>query len=248
MQKLQKKKKSKKTFFLLLLANALLFCISIALIVFSVLRKPTLTDAQCDRILSPYSPALEAVEYETYTFKNNFSQPSEYRGPPTPEREAAWKKLTHGMASCSRDEIIRKLTENIGPAINVPMEKLYLLNKSTEIDWVRTPEEAGGGAAALLEVVHQLHCLGMLRKWSYREWYEEAPPEFDGPENLMHMHVDHCIEMLRVHLMCASDVTPFLSTVDNDSIIGKRADFESMHKCRNFSKIQEWMWDNLAIP
>ena len=56
---------------------------------------------------------------------------------------------------------ISQLTEQsiIGPAINIPMDKLHLLNKSTEVDWIRTPEEAGGGAAGLLEVMHQLHCV-----------------------------------------------------------------------------------------
>lgn len=44
------------------------------------------------------APALEAVEYETYTFQNKFTQMSIYRGPPTPEREAAWESLTHSKA------------------------------------------------------------------------------------------------------------------------------------------------------
>lgn len=48
--------------------------------------------------------------------------------------------------------------------------------------------------------------------------------------------------------MCASDVAPVLVMVDEAVAIGKRADFESLHKCRDFSKIKEWMWNDMALP
>lgn len=60
--------------------------------------------------------------------------------------------------------------------------------------------------------------------------------------------LDHCIEILRVHLMCTSDVTPFLAIRDETAPIGERADFKFMHKCRNLSKLKDWMWDNMALP
>ncbi|KUL80348.1 hypothetical protein ZTR_09709 [Talaromyces verruculosus] len=222
---------------LLGIANLLLFGISLAGAIFTILRTPT--DAQCARVLSTYSPALEAVEYETYTFQNSFNQSSIYRGPPTPERENAWNELMHG------------------PGVNIPLNKLHLLNKSTEVDWLRTPEEAGGGVVALLEVVHQLHCLGMVRKWLYREWYDEVPPEFDRSEELMRMHigknpVQHPSNIFdndpTLISSAATDVTPVLAIVDRNGMsIRRRGDFESWHKCRNFSKIFEWMQDHAVM-
>lgn len=41
------------------------------------------------------APALEAVEYHDIDFINDFNSTSIYRGPPTPEREEAWDKLTY---------------------------------------------------------------------------------------------------------------------------------------------------------
>jgi hypothetical protein len=54
------------------------------------------------------------------------------------------------------------------------------------------------------------------------------------------MHVDHCIEALRLALMCHGDMTPLLVAKDPNEPIGRRADFDTHHKCRNFTKLQEW--------
>lgn len=54
------------------------------------------------------------------------------------------------------------------------------------------------------------------------------------------MHVDHCIETLRLSLMCAADVTPMLVLKDESKESGTSADFNTFHKCRNFDAILEW--------
>lgn len=58
------------------------------------------------------------------------------------------------------------------------------------------------------------------------------------------MHVDHCIESLRLSLMCYGDVTPVLIEVAPDAPLGRRADFNVHHKCRNFEKLTEWVGEN----
>ncbi|KAK1973380.1 hypothetical protein LZ30DRAFT_611001 [Colletotrichum cereale] len=203
-------------------AHAILLVGSGALLITSLLTNPT--ETQCHRLLSPYSPALEAVELVDKTFEGDFSQASPWRGPPSPERDAAWDYLTHDGG------------------VNVPLEHLHALNKSTEVDWERSDPAFGGGAVGLLEVFHQLHCLNTLRKWTYIEWYQDQlPPELDGPEYLQRMHLDHCIEILRMSLMCTADVTPVLAWMDPEAPLGKRADFSTFHRCRNFDKIKDWM-------
>jgi hypothetical protein len=39
------------------------------------------------------APVMEAVDYVEYDFDNAFDSKNIYRGPPTPERDAAWAKL-----------------------------------------------------------------------------------------------------------------------------------------------------------
>lgn len=59
------------------------------------------------------------------------------------------------------------------------------------------------------------------------------------------MHADHCIETLRLTLMCHSDVTPVLLKWDSYYDPPRASpDFNSHHRCRNFDKILEWNIEN----
>lgn len=71
--------------------------------------------AQCDIKLTVTltAPILEdpgVVEYSNYDLELYFNQPSPYRGPPTPKREALWEDLWHSeykaqsYAKCSVEE------------------------------------------------------------------------------------------------------------------------------------------------
>ncbi|KAK4198252.1 hypothetical protein QBC40DRAFT_331805 [Triangularia verruculosa] len=55
-------------------------------------------------------------------------------------------------------------------------------------------------------------------------------------------HIDHCIDMLRQSLMCASDVPPitFSRKTLQDKMQGVA---EVIHTCRNFPAVQKWAWD-----
>lgn len=43
--------------------------------------------------VKPIAPALEAVEYQRVNFRDHYSDRDTYRGPPTPDREAAWEEF-----------------------------------------------------------------------------------------------------------------------------------------------------------
>jgi hypothetical protein len=61
------------------------------------------------------------------------------------------------------------------------------------------------------------------------------------------MHVDHCLETLRIGLMCQSDITP-LRIIDGPTApLGSRADFNAHHKCRDFEILREWMEENMGL-
>ncbi|KAK9624932.1 hypothetical protein V6Z98_005035 [Aspergillus fumigatus] len=56
----------------------------------------SVSDLQCARKVSAYSPLLEEpdlVRYSEYDLPLYFNEKTDYRGPPTPEREILWEKL-----------------------------------------------------------------------------------------------------------------------------------------------------------
>jgi hypothetical protein len=53
-------------------------------------------------------------------------------------------------------------------------------------------------------------------------------------------HVDHCIEAIRLQLMCSANVVPLLVELDEKSKFGFKTDFNVNMKCRNYDKIVDW--------
>jgi hypothetical protein len=73
---------------------------------------------------------------------------------------------------------------------------------------------------------------------------ERVPFDFQAGEVAARMHADHCIETLRIALMCQSDVTPLFVLNDPSNASGRKADFNSHHRCRNFENIKQWVLEN----
>jgi hypothetical protein len=62
-----------------------------------------------------------------------------------------------------------------------------------------------GGYLAWLGVFHELHCVKMLRQWSWREHYF---PNMTAREHTHQMvHIDHCIDWLRNAAICRADTS-----------------------------------------
>jgi hypothetical protein len=66
------------------------------------------------------------------------------------------------------------------------------------------------------------------------------PRDLNTTEVANRMHIDHCIETLRLTLMCHGDITPLLIREDLKAPTGQSLDFNTHHKCRNFDKISDW--------
>ena len=58
------------------------------------------------------------------------------------------------------------------------------------------------------------------------------------------MHVDHCIEALRISIICHGDTTPLFTILDPEESLGVAADFSPHRKCRNFGRLHSWMEEN----
>lgn len=138
---------SRKIIISLFVASICLSLFSVGILTYSITANPT--DSQCVKQLSPYSPALEAVEYEWRTYANEFEKESIYRGTPTPELEKAWEDLWQ----CKFYTIlVLKSNRFLVGVVGIDEEKVQLLNKSSSDSWRILPESAGGGVAGFLEV------------------------------------------------------------------------------------------------
>ncbi|KAF2965694.1 hypothetical protein GQX73_g7902 [Xylaria multiplex] len=215
-----------------LLPWTLLVLLSLAFLSYQYARQPR--EVECARLLGAYSPALESgvIEYYDTTFRNEFGGKTEYGGPPTPELEERWNHLwSQGSVEISK----------------IGVEKL---DKSTE-NLKHASDDPNRGYTAVLEVFHHLHCLNEIRQFTWKDYYATHMAEWAAENghiidlNLTdhqsigdRMHVDHCIEALRLQLMCAGDVTPLLLEID--PVMGERADFNVHHRCRNWERITDW--------
>ncbi|KAF2187882.1 hypothetical protein K469DRAFT_568210 [Zopfia rhizophila CBS 207.26] len=176
-----------------------------------------------------YSPAMHVVEYEHVKFE--MPKPlnsSKYVGI-TDDVENAWMDITYLPDQMVTDEGIKKLQK--------PLDSLK----------VTDPKTGEKGYRVGLEVFHQLHCLNLLRMATYPEYYTKLwwSDTNDKPERVRG-HLDHCIEILRMNLMCFADVNVF-TFHEMPGREGPWPDYESHHVCRNFEQVRQWALDN-AMP
>ncbi|KAL2062411.1 hypothetical protein VTL71DRAFT_6677 [Oculimacula yallundae] len=209
-------------------------------------------DQQCAMQLSAYSPALNHISFEKHYF-DGFYDKSPFKGHPDPELDDEWNRLIRsGYVSISEDAMTEKLHKN----------KTY----------VTLPSDQDGGYLGNLEVYHQLHCLNLIRQYTYEEYYrdlERLPMEFTDSDGVLRQHVgtftpypkfagcqltvvtkDHCIDYLRQLIMCTGDVGihTYFWMKGRDLPF---PDFRVERKCRAWSSIEAFAIQahgNITLP
>ncbi|KAG2365835.1 hypothetical protein BDR07DRAFT_1397842 [Suillus spraguei] len=181
--------------------------------------------------LAVYSPASSAVDTTIVRFNGTLDYPSIYRGPPSPEIDAAWARI-------ARDVLPTRMS----------LEEIIKAGEVDSASKVKFPAEFGGGFMVAMEAPHQLHCLNLLRKSSFREYYAPADISFQDLPAVLRMHLDHCIEMIRQNIMCNADVTLLTwDWVEGHEI--PYPNFNTRHQCRNYEKLLDWSNKNAVhIP
>ncbi|KAH8880797.1 hypothetical protein GQ53DRAFT_669188, partial [Thozetella sp. PMI_491] len=166
-------------------------------------------------------------EMHPWQFAGSFGQESKWRGDPNPELDAAWDAIAtrRVLQGVTKEDVVR----------------LGKLSNST----VQIPEEYGGGYMASVEATHQMHCLNMLRKASYREYYKDKEPNFfNHAKHQLHL-VDHCIEALRQVIMCNADM--HIITYDwVGHVTYPWPDFSINKQCRNYESLMDWIIEREA--
>ncbi|KAG2148192.1 uncharacterized protein EDB93DRAFT_1145053 [Suillus bovinus] len=107
---------------------------------------------------------------------------------------------------------------------------------------VRYPDKIGGGYMASMEAAHQLHCVNLLRKASWYDYYQSiGDVAFQNSPDVIRLHFDHCIDMVRQNIMCNADVTMITwYWVEGHTV--PYPNFNTRHRCRNFEKIMDWSY------
>ncbi|KAJ0152076.1 hypothetical protein CTA2_262 [Colletotrichum tanaceti] len=176
---------------------------------------------------SSYSPAAGIVKYHTERYNL------------TPIMD--WSPFVG--AGYQVDRAWDHITNNVGDQMisHAELTRLGLDPKSIKITNAVTGEE---GYRVGLEVFHQLHCLNLLRMSTFPEYYSD--PEVGGDvattdPKALRGHVDHCLEALRLNLMCQADIGVFtFKTYPDLPLEGHWPDFSTLHTCRNFDDIRNW--------
>ncbi|KAN0108703.1 protein of unknown function (DUF3328) domain containing protein [Hyaloscypha variabilis] len=208
-----------------------------SIICIQIYRDTTGFHSRCVSSISIHSPLLEAGlgEYKTGYFNGTFLFPSIWRGTPSIELDRAW------------DASLTVSTKSQNP-VAVSDSDLVKMGKDPTKQ-VRVPpqfkEQFGDGALATTEYAHQLHCLNLLRKFTYFDYYSSKRDDvgFEVTGNILRAHIDHCIEILCQVLMCNADTGLYTY----NWIEGRPSpmlDFNVQHKCKDFEAIKKWTMEH----
>ncbi|KAI0833979.1 hypothetical protein F5Y06DRAFT_307310 [Hypoxylon sp. FL0890] len=180
-----------------------------------------------------FSPLYDMVKipmvttYSDHSPARNASDPRHiYRLDPSPEVDAAWARIAtaDGVYPMSASDVVRA-GKDPDLAVDAPAS------------WGFPPDKT---KMMGIEAFHLLHCLNALRKslittydyyWGSR--YGFAPPA------VFERHLNHCVDMLRQHLMCHADLEPFTFNWRKGQD-KPYADFNIRKTCVDFDYLLEW--------
>ncbi|KAH7370474.1 hypothetical protein BKA65DRAFT_18149 [Rhexocercosporidium sp. MPI-PUGE-AT-0058] len=209
----------------LMIANFALFLASAVLLSATYIRSIPTTAQYLDKF-SSYSPARGAVKYVTGTFNATQGDATGYIG-----------------TSNETDEMWDWVTRSIGDQMITP-EELKLVEKPETSVKTKDPKTGKEGYRIGIEVFHQLHCLNLVRKSTHPEFYMGKDDFKEDNKDKIRTHLDHCLEMLRMNIMCQVDIGVITFHERADMPGDPWPDFSTKHVCRDFDAVRKWAIDN----
>ncbi|KAH7324818.1 hypothetical protein B0I35DRAFT_406578 [Stachybotrys elegans] len=164
-----------------------------------------------------WSPARNIVEYEVNgEHALNHEVYSPYSGPPTDEQDQAWTHLIEPIFFSASAEELERAGESLHNAVQM-----------TE-----------GGYLATISVYHELHCLRQLRWFLYSDvFYPNRTMEED---KYLHGHLDHCLEALRLSIMCHGNTGLYSFSWDDPEARQPTTRSNARSTCVKWSSIDDW--------
>lgn len=118
---------------------------------------------------SAYSPAASAVRYEDLKF-NITTKSNPFVGAGL-DVDRAWREISYDMG----DQMITR-------------DELHILDMPESSVKVKHPQSGVDGYRVGMEVFHQLHCINLLRRVTYKDYYEPLGGEFAAGPEALKMH------------------------------------------------------------
>ncbi|KAF3384622.1 hypothetical protein F1880_002188 [Penicillium rolfsii] len=230
--RLARKSAHSRAWICLTIANVTILSITILLVLTATRSLPGNEKNAALRPVSWWSPILDDIEIPQFTTTLNgtlfaLPQVSIAREEPSAENDATWaqyeKVLTHVV---TREQII-KLGKD--PRTVARFDDKY---------W-------GMGDDAYmvqLDVMHQIHCLNLLRKAAFEE-YPGYEPDLDVKDRMWWIHLGHCTDILLQNLQCNAN-TEVLTLDWVDDRQAPWPDFSVNRKCRDFNALRDWQREN----
>ncbi|KAF2711444.1 hypothetical protein K504DRAFT_489325 [Pleomassaria siparia CBS 279.74] len=172
----------------------------------------------CNNLPSTLSPAESTVRYNsTYFNKYGHLGGNPFSQPPGPELDEAWHRLLAGM--------------------NIVVSPKWL--DPFGAGSVRLADNSG--VLAQLGLYHELHCLKKLKRWNYRAHYYGNLSDAELKEE--EVHIEHCLEWLRIAALCRSDIT--LTTFRWEGVNGSRlaTEYPVPRQCVDSERVLRWSED-----
>jgi hypothetical protein len=146
-----------------------------------------------------------------------------FRQSPSSAVDAAWDELTmHGIAYVSREDVIK-----MGWDVEVVAKLAPELNVGPDAYAVET------------DIIHKIHCLNMVRKDLYFDYYWGEMYPDGKPSERHQLHTNHCLYILLQSLMCDAN-TDLIPQVWMEDYPWPIPNFNINRKCGNLEAVREW--------
>ncbi|KAF2738044.1 hypothetical protein EJ04DRAFT_391514, partial [Polyplosphaeria fusca] len=161
---------------------------------------------------------------ETFGFPSTY--PSKFQGKPSKEVDEEWARFAqHPM-----------MDGRLG-RMGVPFSAIARMEKAADADWLASVVKLGDDKyMANLDLFHNAHCLNMLRKMIYPEYYTSYAAAERG-------HLEHCLETLRQAIFCNSG-TGLVTFHWVEGIEDPYPDYNVAHQCRDPESMLHWALEN----
>ncbi|KAI1122363.1 hypothetical protein F5Y10DRAFT_271146 [Nemania abortiva] len=177
------------------------------------------------------TPGFAKFARRNIKFVGSFESATPYRGDPSPEIDAAWARFTTSHWA-----------DGTAVVLGVGAEEIRAAGKDKEEEWfnstVQLGDANGGGMMATLEMFHQLHCLDLVRKFTFHKYpyYKNSGGVFSRPIEVQKNHIDHCLEIIRQVVMCNGD-TGLITFHWVEENRAPYPDFNTLHACKDPEEI-----------